>query len=156
MMFGIRIGEVNIDRVVINHVDEHHHHGRPHFALTIGPISEQKEGPKVPLTLQITDSQGFDISVTDGVDKKGNPAPIQGDVAFAVDDDSILELSNVGGRSAHVKAVGALGVAVITLTADADVSDEGVSNIEDSVTVNVVAGQAVSFGISASTPSEEP
>lgn len=155
MQIRFGIGNVSIDRLIINHVEQHHH-GRPELAILLGPISEQKASQKVPLTLQITDSQEFDISVGGGVDKKGNPAGIQGDVLFESSDAGILELSNVQSRSVHVRAVGALGIAQITLTADVDLSDEGVKNINDQVTVNVVGGEAVGFAISAGEPTEQP
>jgi len=80
------------------------------------------------------------------VDAGGNPATVDGNVAWSSSDAAIATVMAVAGSTqqmqATVAAPGALGQAQITATADADLGS-GVQNIMTTFDVTVVAGQAV-------------
>lgn len=115
----------------------------------------------MPAVVLITDSQQFEVTVSGGVDKRGNAAPLDGSPTFSSANPALVTVeADPGGdpNSALVKAVGGLtpdGSPVrITITADAKIGPE-VVNIEDFVDVTVVAGDAVSLGLVAGTPAEQ-
>ena len=77
-------------------------------------------------------------------DAKGNPAKVDGDVAWASSDETIARIT-VGEdtMTCMVYPVDQLGTAQISATADADLG-EGVTEIITTGNIEVVAGQAVS------------
>lgn len=78
------------------------------------------------------------------VDAAGNPATIDGDVSWSSSDETIATVMADAGDStkAIVRAVGKLGQAQITATADADLG-EGVRALITPMDVEIVAGEAV-------------
>lgn len=105
------------------------------------------------MALLLTDSQEVDLGV-EYLDKKGNTAKVDGDPRWASSDESKLVVSMVNGSEATIKAVGPLGAAQISVTADADLGD-GVKEIIGVFDIEVVAGEAVSANVSANTPREQ-
>jgi len=98
---------------------------------------------------------GMEIAVAISyVDKSGNPATVDGAIAWDTSDASIAAVSTQAsdGTSAIVLSMGTLGQAQISATADADLG-EGVRNIITLFDVSVVAGEAVSGTI---TPVGDP
>jgi hypothetical protein len=94
----------------------------------------------------------------DYVDADGNPATVDGDVAWASSDETIATVTVDAGDSqlATVAAAtgGTIGQVQITATADADLG-EGTREIISTMDVTVVAGEAVAGTITpvgASTP----
>lgn len=134
----------------------------------VGPIRERPNGPQTApvndrqrlfskeceLMLLMTDSQQADLSIQP-VDRKGNPAPVEG-VSWSSSDDTIVTVTvdATDPTKAVVKAVGPLGSAQVNVTADARIG-EGTVDIAGVLDVTIVAGEAVSVQISAGTPTEQ-
>ena len=102
--------------------------------------------------MNITDSQQVALSVT-AVDKKGNPVPNVGALAFSVSDEAILSLVDNGDGTAVVSAVGPLGDAVVTVQDDVDA--DTVPDFFGSLAVSVVAGSIAEISIVAGEPTEQ-
>jgi hypothetical protein len=108
----------------------------------------------------ITDSQQVSIVVSGAVDKRGNPAKIDGTPTFASADQAICTFeadpADPSGMTGIVKAVGALSdAAAISITADADLG-AGVETIVENGLVQISAGKATGFSVAVGTPSEQP
>jgi len=88
------------------------------------------------------------------VDSKGNPAVVDGDVAWTSSDESIVTVTVDPSDStkASVAAVGPIGQAQINAVADADLGD-GIRNIQTLFDVEVISGEAVAGTI---TPVGDP
>lgn len=103
------------------------------------------------MSLILKDDQKVKLSILP-VDAKGNPAAVDGVPVWASSDDGVIAvIPSADGLSATATAVGKVGTAQVSVTADADLGD-GVSNIAGVLDVTVVAGQAVSVGVTAGTP----
>ena len=106
------------------------------------------------MAFQITDSQQVTLGIK-ALDKKGNPAPIEG-VEWSTDKTDLLALvPSADGLSCTVLAVGPLGIGTVTMKADAQMG-EGESPIVGTLQVEVTGGQAVTVKITAGTPEEQP
>jgi hypothetical protein len=88
------------------------------------------------------------------VDSYGNPARVDGDVAWASSDDTIAVVftDSTNSLNAIVQAQTKTGQAQVTATADADLG-EGVRSLVTLMDVTVVAGEAVAGTI---TPQGDP
>jgi hypothetical protein len=77
------------------------------------------------------------------VDAYGNPAPVQGDTAWASSDPTIAEVTVGTGNSlvATIHSLGPIGNVSVQATADADMG-EGVKAITAALDVTVIGGQA--------------
>jgi hypothetical protein len=107
------------------------------------------------VAFQLTDSQQVLLSVA-FTDKKGNPAPVDGAPTWLVDNPNVLALQPAAdGMSCLVLAVGPLGSARVSLTADADMG-AGTVDVAGVFDVDVIAGAASVAVISAGAPSEQP
>lgn len=107
------------------------------------------------MAFSITSSQQVTISVK-FVDKKGNPAPVDGVPQWSTDNTDVFTLTPAAdGMSCVCAAVGAIGDGKITLNADADLG-AGVTPIIGTVDGSVTAGQATTVNLDVSTPSEQP
>lgn len=84
-------------------------------------------------------------------DEIGNLTTFDGTIAFAVDDPSIVALTDNGDGTGEAAATGALGPAVITATATRN-SDGKV--FTGAGLVNVVPGDAETFSVDFGTPEE--
>jgi hypothetical protein len=107
------------------------------------------------MAFQLPDSQQVRLSLA-FVDKKGNPAPVDGKPEWQVDNPNVLALvPSDDGLSCLVQAMGPLGPATVSVKADADMG-EGVQPIAGLFEVMVTAGPAASVVITAGTPEEQP
>jgi hypothetical protein len=84
------------------------------------------------------------------VDEMGNPTTFDGTIAYAVDDPSIVALTDNGDGSGVAAAVGPLGTAVLTAT----ITPTTGAPVEKSEAINVIAGDATSFSFTFG-PEEE-
>lgn len=102
----------------------------------------------------LTDSQKVLLSIKP-VDKKGNPAMVEGAPEWGTSDSAILEVEVApDGMSAVLVAQGPLGHGQVTVVADADLG-AGVVPITGILEVDIVGGQAVSLAIEAGAPEEQ-
>jgi hypothetical protein len=87
------------------------------------------------------------------VDAGGNPAKIDGEVAWASSDDTIavVFVSSVDSSEAIIRPVGPVGQVQIIATADADLG-AGVRNIITPMDITIVAGEAMSGTIEPTGP----
>jgi hypothetical protein len=136
----------------------------------LGKIVEQQSGSPVAKTpehrgprpnkrnllmsFQMSDSQQTTVAVK-FVDKKGQPAPVDGIPEWSTDNTDVLALTPAAdGLSCLVQAVGPLGTGTLTLKADADVGD-GVTPIVGTLEVVITGGQATTVTLEASEPVEQ-
>ncbi len=122
----------------------------------IGPVSEQPHNGTRSLTymLQLTNTQQCQLSIA-GVDKKGNPAGLEG-IIYSSSDPSVAAVTQDAADPSKALVVAvAAGTAQINVRADADLGD-GVTELTGVLDVTVVPGQAVSFVINTGTPEEQP
>lgn len=94
------------------------------------------------------------VARIDPLDNAKNPAPVEaGSTVWAVSDATLATVTPIDDNSATVQALGPLGTFELTVTADADLGD-GVTNISDAATINVIAGPATNLGLSLGTPED--
>lgn len=107
------------------------------------------------MNVVLPDTHQFPITIAI-VDAKGNPAEVEGVPVWASTDESVAVVQPASdGKSAVVAAVGPLGTAQITVTADADLGD-GVSNIAGLLDVTVIASAAVGITVQAGPTEPQP
>lgn len=109
--------------------------------------------------VSITDSQQVRVTVSGAVDKKGNPAPLDGLPVFASADTSVCTFepdgADASGMTGIIVAVGPLAsAAAVSITADVQLGD-GVKNITENGLVEIKAGEAVGFSVTVGTPEEQ-
>lgn len=105
--------------------------------------------------LQLTDSQFCTASIKP-VDKKGNPANVDGAPLWSTDNTEVLALEPAAdGLSCKVSAVGPLGSAKVSVKADALIGD-GTVDLFGVLDVEVTAGAATSIEITTDAPAEQP
>ncbi len=103
---------------------------------------------------EMTNSQQLTATIQP-VDKKGQPAAVDGMPQWASSDETIVTVVPAqDGMSATVAAVGPLGSAKVSVTADADLGT-GVAAIFGTLDVTITQGQAVGFKITTSDPTEQ-
>lgn len=96
------------------------------------------------MDLQIDKPAGFSVSFSDS---KGNPARVDGIPVWSITPDGLATLEvGTDGLSATVTPIGALGAAVLKVTADADLG-AGVQEISGQADLNFIAGNAVTVTI---------
>jgi hypothetical protein len=130
----------------------------PVVSFIVGPVSNRTPSKKESQmsTLILTDSQKVALALAPA-DAAGNPAPI--DVStppvWSSSDDTVLTVTAAAdGMSADAVTTGKLGTATISVSADADPSS-ATKTIAGTLDVQVLAGEAVSLGISAGNPTEK-
>lgn len=107
------------------------------------------------MSLQLSSSQEATLSIAP-LDKKGNPASVDGTPIWLTDNTQVLALTpSDDGLSCKVAAVGPLGSALVSVTADADMG-EGVKAIVGTLSVNVNAGEAITIAIQPGPVTEQP
>lgn len=134
----------------------------------IGPIQEQPVGGPVQAPGRVSSTKGrilvmLALGSSQQVlvscrfrDRRGNPAPVEGLPEWMTDNSELLALfPGEDGLSCLVKAVGPLGTAHVTLTADADLG-AGTKPIIGTLEVAVTAGSAVVVTLEAGTPEDQP
>jgi hypothetical protein len=104
-------------------------------------------------TMVITATQQVVASIQP-VDKKGNPARVDGAPVWAGDDALLTVVPEADGLSATIIAKGPLGHAQVVVTADADLG-EGIVPLTGVLEVDIVGGQAVSLSIATAEPTEQ-
>lgn len=125
-------------------------------SFTIGPVTEQSLPIPVRgvLMLILTDSQKVALTFAPK-DKRGNPAEVQGPPVWTSSDESVVGLQVADdGLSATAVAAGPIGVAQVSVAADADLGD-GVSTITGLLDIQTVAGTATTIDIAAGVPEEQ-
>lgn len=109
--------------------------------------------------LQLTDSQEATVEVTGAIDKKGNPASLDGPVAFSSSDETkvTVTVDPSNPNKATLTAVGPLtdsgSTVVVSIDGDGKLGD-GVATIHDEIAISIVAGDAVGFAVNLGTPTE--
>lgn len=129
----------------------------PSFRFIIGPITERTMPmPPDPVTpdLILTDSQRAVLTIAPK-DKAGNDAVVD-NVRWSSSDPLLLDVqASEDGLTCTVVTKGPLGTAQVSVVADADLGPDQ-TDIAGVINVTVRAGQAVSVGITAGTPTENP
>ena len=109
------------------------------------------------MAFRMTSSQEVTIGEVKGLDKRGNPAPVEG-ATVTSSDESVLVIEDrddgAGNVSKVAKAVGKLGTAQIQLQADAIVG-EAEKIITGTVDVEIIAGEAAVLEVSLGEPTEQ-
>lgn len=133
--------------------------------LSVGPVDVQQPGDRgssivgthVPkglgdfMTILKADEK-VALGPVRPVDRKGNPAPIDGVPTWSVSDPTIISLDIAAdGLSAVAIAAGPVGLCQVNVSADADLGD-GVETISGTVDFQVVAAKAVGLAIPVGTP----
>jgi hypothetical protein len=124
--------------------------------MFIAPTHQFQKSPTgaVLAMFQITDSQQATATVV-FKDKRNNPASIDGQPSWSVDNSELLAITpSADGMSCVFASVGPLGIATITVKADADLGD-GMKPIVGSLEVEISAGDAAVIEITAGEPSEQ-
>ncbi len=138
----------------------------------LGPITE-RQGPTVPtpahkghyhrgellMAFSMTDSQQVDVTIKP-VDKKGQPAPLDGVPEWSTDNTDVLSLKpSADGLTCTVIAVGPLTApdtpARVTVKADADMGS-GTTPIIGTLDITITGGAATTITLTPGTPSEQP
>ncbi len=134
--------------------------------FTLGPFSEQTspvtptpefQGPQQGeilgmATLKATQKCTLTVQF---LDKKGNVASVDGTPEWITDHSDVVALVVAAdGLSVEVSAVGPVGSAAVSVTADADLGD-GVVAVVGSEGFSVVAGDATVVAIGVSQPTEQ-
>jgi hypothetical protein len=125
-----------------------------------GPVSPTPQFKRWPITgallvaTQLTSTQKQTLSVL-FTDSKGNPAPVDGQPAWGVDNPNVLALvPSADGLSCTVAAIGPLGNARVSIQADADLGP-GVTSLAGVYDVEVIAGQATTVEITGGPVEEQ-
>ncbi len=107
------------------------------------------------MAFTLTDSQQVPVSVAI-TDKKGNPAKVDGVPVWQVDNPNVLALTPAAdGMSCLVAAVGPLGTAKVSMTADADLG-AGITEIIGVLDIEVTGGTATTVVLTPGTPTDQP
>jgi len=119
------------------------------LVIPVGAPTDQpvEEKPPMAAAITMTGVQQFAIGPVTAVDRRGNPAPLDGPPTFTSDNDSIATISahpSGDPNMALCKAAGPNGTAQITISADADLG-AGVTALQDFIGVNIVPEQAVAL-----------
>lgn len=110
---------------------------------------------EVIMAFDLADSQQVVVSVA-FVDKKGNPANVDGAPEWSTDNTDVLALTpEPNGMSCLVQAVGPLGAATVTLKADADLG-AGTVPVIGTLDINVTGGAATVVTLTPGVPEEQP
>lgn len=108
------------------------------------------------MALVLTATQQCELSI-EVVDAKGNPAKVDGVPEWSSAEEAYVTVeASSDGMSAVAKAVGPVTSTPVqvNVTVDAELDDE-VREIVGVLEISVVAGEAVSIGISAGEPEEQ-
>lgn len=110
---------------------------------------------EVIMAFSLGATQQVDLA-TKILDRKGNPAKVDGVPVWATDNTELLSLApSADGLSCLVSAVGPLGSGVVSMTADADLG-AGVVALVGSIDIEVTAGVATVISLTPGTPTEQP
>lgn len=119
----------------------------------------QPAGSAVPGGIKVAQQLGDSEQIVATIapkDRAGNPAAVEaGKTVWSSSDETVLTVTAIDESSALVVAVGPLGTATVTVSADADLG-EGVVPVTDSADVEIVAGQASNLGLGFGAPQPKP
>ena len=108
---------------------------------------------------QLTKADKMNLKITQKVplivkvsDKKGNPAQVDGEIAFSVDNAEVAEIVDQDGVKFLVPK--ALGAIVVSADADGDLG-EGVKPLHFEAAVNVIGGDAETLELQFGTPVDQ-
>jgi hypothetical protein len=123
--------------------------------FSIGPVAEIPQPSKEPLImLKLTDSQKVTLTL-DPRNAKGNSAALDGIPQWANSNPAVAALSvSSDGLTATATAL-TPGSTQITVVADADLDEGELREITGTLDLEVQAGEAVSLGLIAGTPTEQ-
>ena len=108
------------------------------------------------MAFSMTNTQQVTATIPPIVDRRGNPAAIDGVPAWNTSDDTIVELVPADdGLSCLIKARGPQGSVTVSAEADADLGD-GVAPIFWVGTGSVAPGAAVGGELGFGVPEEQP
>lgn len=133
--------------------------GRPVEQLSPAIPTPERRGFTPPkwstvMAFSMSDSQQVNVGVR-FVDRKGNPAAVDGTPEWLTDNSDLLALTPAAdGKSCVVKAVGPLGTASVTMKADADAS-AGVRQIVGTLEVTITGGDARTVVLEPGTAEEQ-
>ena len=103
------------------------------------------------MALVLTDLQKVSLSVA-FTTAAGNPAVVDGTPVWASSDEAVVSVvAAEDGLSAVATTVGPLGLAQVSVAADADLGD-GVKPIVGTLDISVIASEAVFAGLVAGVP----
>jgi hypothetical protein len=106
---------------------------------------------KIEMAFTLTDVQQVTLAIT-AVDARGNPAKLDGAPVWASSDTALLTIAPAAdGLSCVATAVGPLGTAQITVTADADLG-AGVRELQGLLDIEIIASEALNVTIVPGTP----
>jgi hypothetical protein len=121
-----------------------------YFTITYRDFTITARGKDMAYTL----ASGTQVHVKVAyVDSAGNPAVVDGPVAWASSDSEVVDVIEESADTALVRAVGPIGQVQITATADADLG-EGTRELITPMDITVAAGEAVAGTISPVGPAE--
>jgi hypothetical protein len=131
----------------------------------LGPVREQSRPVtrtpefQSPLTgavlMQVTMTATQETTVRPAFkDKKGNPATVDGQPQYFTDNSDVLALEPQDDGSCVVRAVGPLGVAKLTMLADADLG-EGREDLIGTVDFDITGGKATVVELEVAPPTEQ-
>ncbi len=106
------------------------------------------------MAFNLVDTQTVKVTVKP-VDKKGNPAVLDGVPEWSVDNPNVLALTPAAdGLSCDVSAVGPIGDATVTFKGDTRVGPE-VNPILGTLDITVTGGEATTVTLEPGTPTEQ-
>jgi len=106
---------------------------------------------KIEMAFTLTDIQQVTLAIT-AVDARGNPAKLDGAPVWATSDAALLSIvASEDGLSCVATAVGPLGTAQVTVSADADLG-EGTRELAGLLDVEIIASEALNITIVPGTP----
>ncbi len=106
------------------------------------------------MSFVLIDSQKVAIAITPK-DKAGQPAKVDGAPVWLTSNSEVLTVETAAdGLSAVVTAVGPLGTATISVSADADLG-EGSTPLSGSIDIEVQGGAAVTLDLQPGTPEDK-
>lgn len=126
-------------------------------AGTVAPTPQyHKRSKRTPImAFKMTDTQQVSVSPK-FLDKKGNPAQVDGPPEWLTDNSDVLALEPAtDGLSCLVKAVGALGTGTVTVRADADLGT-GVVPLIGTLEIEITGSMAMQVALTPGTPTEQP
>ncbi len=89
------------------------------------------------------------------LDKKGNPAPVDGPPTWTTDNSDVLALTPAAdGLSCLIVAVGQIGTGNVQVSADADLG-AGVTPIIGTLACTITGGTATTVTIDVGAPTEQ-
>ena len=136
----------------------------PPYRWVIGVVTSKSESltpgaPGTPATgsetviMQLTADQQVELSIS-GVDRYGNPVDIEAGTVWRSSDESIVQVFAHDASNATAVAVGPIGTAAVTVSADT--SGDETPEFVGSLAIDVVAGDVADIEITAGEPEDKP